>query len=163
MPVWHDVTRKLRDEGRIQLVGVIQEQHPDRCKLFMQWKQMDWPVLVDPLNLLEVGVVPLALLVDENGIVREVLRDPRRDFEKLTARSDSVRPTEMEPAPQEEHTSTLRHVHEALQLAATPRNAASGKLGFSGYALYGVCKGDEGTCLYRRSDMTIPIEVAARR
>ena len=75
MPVWHDATRKLRDEGRIQLVGLIQEQHPDRCKLFMQWKQMDWPVLVDPLNLLEVSAVPLALLIDlakSNGIALPV-------------------------------------------------------------------------------------------
>ncbi|MEE8585753.1 MAG: hypothetical protein V3T83_12980, partial [Acidobacteriota bacterium] len=36
----------------------------------MQWKQMDWPVLVDSLNLLGVEVVPLTILIDERGIVR---------------------------------------------------------------------------------------------
>lgn len=52
------------------MVGIIQEQHPDRCRLFMQWKQMDWPVLVDSYNLLGVSVVPITLAVDEHGIIR---------------------------------------------------------------------------------------------
>ncbi|MFQ5743962.1 MAG: hypothetical protein ACE5HV_10290 [Acidobacteriota bacterium] len=54
------------------MVGIIQEQHPDRARLFMQWKQMGWPILVDSLNLLEVSVVPMTLLIDEYGIIREV-------------------------------------------------------------------------------------------
>lgn len=58
--------------GRLQLVGVIQEQHPDRCRLFMQWKRMDWPVLVDSLNLAGLEVVPVAYAIDEQGIVRYV-------------------------------------------------------------------------------------------
>jgi len=36
------------------MVGIIEEQHPDRAQLFMQWKQMGWPVMVDSLNLLNV-------------------------------------------------------------------------------------------------------------
>ena len=58
--------------GRVQLVGIIQEQHPDRCRLFMQWKGMDWPVLVDSLNLAGLEVVPVAYAIDEQGIVRYV-------------------------------------------------------------------------------------------
>jgi hypothetical protein len=54
------------------MVGIIQEQHPDRCRLFMQWKQMGWPVLVDTLNLLEVPYVPVTLSLDEHGIIRQV-------------------------------------------------------------------------------------------
>ena len=57
------------------MVGLIQEQHPDRCRLFMQWKEMDWPVMVDALNELQVKVVPMTMLIDEHGIVREF---PRR-------------------------------------------------------------------------------------
>ncbi|MBI5863099.1 MAG: hypothetical protein HZB38_01035 [Planctomycetes bacterium] len=129
MPVWHDATRKLRAEGRIQLVGLIQEQHPDRCKLFMQWKQMDWPVLVDPLNLLEVSAVPLALLIDEQGVVREVLRDPRRDLGKLSAELDALSSTASEPAAsrasaaalRSTSTETLRRVNDALVLNEKPR------------------------------------------
>lgn len=122
MPVWHEATRKLREEGKIQLVGLIQEQHPDRCKLFMQWKQMDWPVLIDPLNLVEVGVVPLALLIDEQGVVREVLRNPQSALEKLTAQFDSPPPPATQPkATQGEQTSTLTRVSNALLFARKPR------------------------------------------
>ena len=31
-------------KDEVQLVGLIQEQHPERCALFMQWKQMDFPI-----------------------------------------------------------------------------------------------------------------------
>ncbi|MBK8915391.1 MAG: thioredoxin family protein [Phycisphaerales bacterium] len=126
MPVWHDATRKLREEGTLQLVGLTQEQHPDRCKLFMQWKQMDWPVLVDPLNLLEVTVVPLALLIDERGVVREVLRDPRKAAEKLTAELEADTPpaTTASSAAERAPTgiaATLRRSNEALLLTDKPR------------------------------------------
>lgn len=61
----------------MQTVGIIQEQHPDRARLFMQWKQMDWPILVDSLNLLGVAVVPITLAIDEHGIIRAV--NPERE------------------------------------------------------------------------------------
>lgn len=47
MPGWHQATEELQDDGSVQMVGVIQEQHPDRARLFMQWKEMGWPMLVD--------------------------------------------------------------------------------------------------------------------
>ena len=71
MPGWHDEIKDLHESGELQVVGIIQEQHPDRCRLFMQWKQMDWPILVDSLNLLEVSAVPITVAIDEHGIVRE--------------------------------------------------------------------------------------------
>ncbi len=70
MPGWHKKTLQLQKEGKLQIVGLIQEQHPDRCQLFMQWKQLDWPVLVDSLNLLGLSAVPINMLVDEHGILR---------------------------------------------------------------------------------------------
>lgn len=128
MPVWHEATRTLRAEGKIQLVGLIQEQHPDRCKLFMQWKQMDWPVLVDPLNLLEVSVVPLALLIDEHGVVREVLRDPRQAVEKLADGPGPLPRSTTQPvadpasdAESDDPVRTLRRVNKALFLTPKPR------------------------------------------
>jgi len=75
VPGWHEATRELQAEGRIRTVGVVEEQHPDRARLFMQWKQMDWPVLVDALNQLDVAAVPITLLVDEYGVIRR--RVPR--------------------------------------------------------------------------------------
>lgn len=83
MPVWHEATRELRESGKIQLVGIVQEQHGERARLFAQWKQFDWPILVDSLNLLEVGVVPLVLVLDEHGVVRSILKDPKRDLPLL--------------------------------------------------------------------------------
>ena len=71
MPGWHEAVKDLQASGDLQVVGIIQEQHADRCRLFMQWRQMDWPILVDSLNLLEVEAVPLTFAIDEHGIVRE--------------------------------------------------------------------------------------------
>lgn len=70
MPGWHEKTKALQREGRLRVVGIIEEQHPDRTRLFMQWKEMDFPLLHDPLNLLDVEAVPLTYLVDEHGVVR---------------------------------------------------------------------------------------------
>jgi len=69
------------------MVGIIQEQHSERCRLFMQWKQMEWPVLVDSLDLLDVSVVPITLLIDEYGIIRK--KNPKGgDLEEFLALSD---------------------------------------------------------------------------
>jgi tetratricopeptide (TPR) repeat protein len=54
------------------LLGVTQEQHADRCRLFAQWKHFDWPILHDPIDLLEASAVPIVVAIDEYGIVRAV-------------------------------------------------------------------------------------------
>lgn len=72
MPGWHDATQQERARGEIRMVGIVQEQHPDRSRLFMQWKAMGWPVLVDSYDLLEVPYVPITLALDEHGVVREI-------------------------------------------------------------------------------------------
>lgn len=58
------------------MVGIVQEQHGERARLFMQWKQMDWPILVDALDLLEVTAVPITVLIDGHGIVQKVRAKP---------------------------------------------------------------------------------------
>ena len=70
MPGWHEKTKALQEAGKLELVGIIEEQHPDRTRLFMQWNEMGWPLLIDSLNLLDVSAVPLTYLVDEGGVVR---------------------------------------------------------------------------------------------
>lgn len=77
VPGWHEATRRWQEEGELQMVGIIQEQHPDRARLFMQWKEMGWPILVDSLDLLETTVVPNTLLIDEYGVIRQI--QPVRD------------------------------------------------------------------------------------
>ena len=64
-------------DGRLQMLGIVQEQHADRARLFMQWKQMNWPLMFDPLNQLGVDVVPITLLLDEGGVIR--FRNPDAD------------------------------------------------------------------------------------
>lgn len=70
VPGWHEATKKLQEEGKVQMIGIVQEQHPDRARLFMQWKGMGWPILVDSFNLLNVAAVPITLAIDEHGIIR---------------------------------------------------------------------------------------------
>lgn len=72
VPGWHEATKKWQEEGRVQMAGIIEEQHPDRARLFMQWKQMRWPILVDSLNLLGSSAVPITLAIDEYGVIRLV-------------------------------------------------------------------------------------------
>jgi len=84
VPGWHEATREAQEAGRVQMLGIIQEQHPDRARLFMQWKQMDWPLLVDSFNLSGIKVVPITLFIDEWGIVRNNRPRPE-DLEKFLA------------------------------------------------------------------------------
>jgi len=72
VPGWHEKTKELQRQNKIQVVGIVQEQHAERTRLFMQWKQMEWPIMVDSLNLLGVTGVPITLLIDEYGIIRAI-------------------------------------------------------------------------------------------
>jgi hypothetical protein len=77
VPVWHEGTARWVKEGRLVLLGVTQEQHPDRCRLLAQWKGLSWPILHDPINVLGPSAVPLLVAIDEYGIVRDTR--PRLD------------------------------------------------------------------------------------
>lgn len=83
MPVWHEALRKARENGDVAFVGVVQEQHPERCQLFAQWKRFDWPILHDPVNVLSLRAVPVLTAIDEHGVVRQThpnLRTIQTDF-----------------------------------------------------------------------------------
>jgi len=88
VPGWHERTEPYRKAGEIKVLGIIQEQHPERCQLFMQWKQMDWPIAVDALNLLQVAAVPYTLLIDEAGVVQSI--NPKEDAFDAFLESDPV-------------------------------------------------------------------------
>jgi len=68
--VWHAGLQQLEKDGKVAVVAIVQDQHPDRARLFMQWKQIGWPLLADSLDLLNLETVPLTVAVDEYGIVR---------------------------------------------------------------------------------------------
>lgn len=92
MPVWHATTRELRESGRLALVGLVQEQHPERAELFALWQDFDWPVLWDPFTLSGSQVVPRTFLLDGQGVVRAMNPRPEQ-IEALVAA------LEAEPAP----------------------------------------------------------------
>jgi len=81
VPVWHAAANQWAKDGKVAVLGVTQEQHPERCRLFAQWKGFDWPILHDPINVLESSAVPIVLALDEYGIVRSTRPKPET-FEK---------------------------------------------------------------------------------
>lgn len=91
MPGWYERTKGHVATGKLAVHGLIQEQHPDRTSLFNQWKKMKLPLLVDPLNQIDVTAVPITLLVDEHGVVR--YRNPSPDdLEKFLAEEPAEKP-----------------------------------------------------------------------
>jgi len=94
VPVWHKATRKWVEDGRLVVLGITQEQHPDRCRLFAQWQQFDWPILWDPINWMESSSVPIIVAIDEHGIVRSTRPRPEtieQDFLNVKFNDDAPR------------------------------------------------------------------------
>ncbi|MFH1416737.1 MAG: TlpA disulfide reductase family protein [Planctomycetota bacterium] len=75
MPRWHEKMKPFVDTGKLVVIGVAQEQHADRCRLFAQWHGIDWPILHDALNLTGVEKVPTLVAIDEHGLVRNTQPD----------------------------------------------------------------------------------------
>jgi len=80
VPAWNTKLRKYVQEGRLVVIGIAQEQHPDRSRLFAQWHRLEWPILRDPINVMQVRGVPIEVAIDEQGIVRS-LRPKAETFE----------------------------------------------------------------------------------
>jgi hypothetical protein len=78
VPVWHDLTKDLREDDELVVLGVIQEQHPERCVLFADWQGFDWPILWDPFNLTASQVVPNVFAIDEYGVLQAAGLRPDR-------------------------------------------------------------------------------------
>jgi len=76
VPVWNTTVKQWIREGKLVVIGIAQEQHSDRNRLFTQWHEIDWPVLYDPINVMQVRGVPIEVAIDENGIVRSTKLKP---------------------------------------------------------------------------------------
>lgn len=75
--MWQKKVKPYVESGRLVAVGVVQEQHPDRTRLYRQWRELDWPVFVDSLNLLEhIRVVPWPIAIDEYGFITDTRFNP---------------------------------------------------------------------------------------
>lgn len=75
MPVWNTKLQDWVREKKLVVLGIAQEQHPDRCRLFAQWQKLNWPILHDPINVMQVRGVPIEVAIDEHGIVRSLRPD----------------------------------------------------------------------------------------
>ena len=132
MPVWHKATQKWVADGKLVVLGITQEQHSDRCRLFSQWQQFDWPILWDPINSLESAAVPIVVAIDEHGIVRSARPRPEtfeQEFLNVTFRDDSAPPIEDTAVaesrrPQKPDLSALREFAEQLKTARSYRDWA---------------------------------------
>lgn len=118
MPGWHAKTKNLVAKGQLQVFGIAPEQYGDRMALFLQWKELDFPVLMDPLNVLGVKAVPITLLVDEHGIIR--YRNPKRtDLATFleTSYQQDKKEQHREPKPFEKETLAALHTNEKKKIA----------------------------------------------
>lgn len=70
MAGWREAVKPHVEAGKLTVIGVVQEQHADRARLYKQWKKIDGPIYIDALNTLGLAVVPVPLGVDESGVVR---------------------------------------------------------------------------------------------
>jgi len=102
VPVWHERTRQWVEDGKLVLLGITQEQHADRCRLFAQWKEFDWPILHDPINRRGSQAVPSFFAIDEHGIVRSTrprLNTFEEDFLNVEFEDDASEPADTAPDP----------------------------------------------------------------
>ena len=96
---WRERTRQSVADKKLVLLGVMEEQHADRCRLFAQWKGLtDLPLLHDPLSLSTADRVPLVVGVDEHGFVRLIDPDPDRFEKRFIQRKFKYKPKERRPA-----------------------------------------------------------------
>ncbi len=78
---------------------------------------MDFPIFVDALDLLEVGAVPLTIGIDEQGVVRRMMRRPA-ELEGFLAESH-LAPSRAVPKPQRlDPAVAMRRAEEAPSTAA---------------------------------------------
>ena len=119
MPVWHEAMKELRQRGDLVVVGITQEQHPERCALFRQWQQLDWPILWDPFNLTGAKVVPNFTAVDELGVVRQ-RRARQAGFEQSFVAREFA-PLDA-PSPRLPEPAYLEHLQTFLETPAGDRD-----------------------------------------
>jgi hypothetical protein len=101
------------------MVGIIQEQHAERARLFMQWKGMGWPILVDAHNRLGVSVVPITLLIDAQGIVRHIAPPASRAGDLLERFLAEPTATESTPPPSPVGSTDIEGLERAAKRANT--------------------------------------------
>ncbi len=89
--MWNEKTKQLVADGKLIVLGVVQEQHAERARLYKQWKQYSFPIAQDSVTGLGLAVVPIPILIDEHGYVM-----------KSRLKPDDIGPLVSQPAPKPE-------------------------------------------------------------
>ena len=83
MPGWQAAVEPFVKAGKLVAIGIMQDQHADRCRLYRQYRQLKWPLYIDAINIRDHSGVPIPVGIDESGIVRltgRVNRDAVKAF-----------------------------------------------------------------------------------
>lgn len=89
--MWQKAAKSYIDSGELVAIGVVQEQHPDRTRLYRQWRELEWPIMVDTLNTLDfIQVVPVPVGIDESGVVAYPRFSPNQLEEFMASESKGV-------------------------------------------------------------------------
>jgi len=159
VPVWHEKTRAWVKAGRLVVLGVAQEQHPDRCRLWLQWRGIGWPVLHDPITKTGLTAVPVLTAIDEWGVVR-LTRPDLDTFEHEFL--DRTFPKPGEPVP--DSGPAMAPNRTRLLAEARAKNSAAAWRDYGDAALlWGTAKGQpDALDAYRRALTADPADAASR-
>lgn len=116
MPVWYETLKPFVNENKVVILGVVQEQHASRTRLYRQWGKYDFPIVQDPMTKLGMRAVPLIIAIDEQGIVRGTkLRPNQVDSQFLSvdyAKQSPLNQKQLDPEFQNRLLSASRPLQE---------------------------------------------------
>ncbi len=97
--MWDEAVSEFVANDRLVVLGVVQEQHAERARLYKQWRQFDWPIVQDALNLMQIKAVPLAVAINEDGAVVSHAANPDFISQWINERveGEHISQSEMEP------------------------------------------------------------------
>lgn len=75
---WKAESKRTNGDRKFEVVGVAHDVQVDRVRLFAQWKNVDFPIMHDALNLSRTAKLPLVVGVDESGCVRVLDPTPKK-------------------------------------------------------------------------------------
>ena len=94
--MWYETAKPFVESGDLAILGVVQEQHAERAQLYKQWRQLDFKIVQDATTSLNLNVVPIPILIDEHGVVRNNRAQPEmlsefisRDYEPVTESTEA--------------------------------------------------------------------------
>ena len=67
--MWNEAAQSLVEAEELVVIGVVQEQHAERARLYKQWKRFQFPIAQDAFTEIGLAVVPVPVLIDEYGMV----------------------------------------------------------------------------------------------